>query len=670
MIHKQIFPGPWTYNGNGIVRTLQYENSFPRMDIVIRESIQNSLDARKTEGSNLDMRFRFEEFDVKSLSDHLEGTESLFRDRFGPRSRFLEISDVGTVGLNGPLESIKRAEYGNLIKLVYSIGEKQQGSGKGGSWGYGKTCYYTLGVGIVAYYSRTIVDGDFQERLIVALIEDTDHKDSMLFPDYDLGVSYWGEVSKKSDLAIPVTDESTISAFLNIFGTNRYEENETGTKIIIPFVDEDDLCKEMMDAIDLKNRTPDKTLFDNLILLSVQRWYFPKIWNDHPDGDLRFFLNGKLLTEDDVTPLFKTLGKVFRNTFTENSTEILSRSDYLMESKVLAHYAFSEGKIADLQIPFDTKLSVFLYASNSSSLNLPVGFRCRSLGMINCYDCGKGIVENASPLPADRYRLVGVRPEADTPIFNTKTKQCIVRLEEYIRRGENPAHSTWEDLDLKEFDQSTNARPRLISKVIGDVSAFFSGESEDYKGHKSRNLGVGRAVGKRLLPDDGFGRYSSSRGRSAGKGDSGGGSGPRSGGLSTEYAVYNDKTTTSVECRAVFGKTAGPYTLELYPAVEGGFKTMANWMEKCDMDYPIEIQKFELTEIDNEVCDPPIEIRSDETKDIKGLSLGSMSVQGRMYALNIKKTEIISEIRLKITLHTGGSLFGMRIELKEVGHGR
>lgn len=88
------------------------------------------------------------------------------------------------------------------------------------------------------------------------------------------------------------------------------------------------------------------------------------------------------------------------------------------------------------------------------------------------------------------------------------------------------------------------------------------------------------------------------------------------------------------------------------------------------MDYPIEIQKFELTEIDNEVCDPPIEIRSDETKDIKGLSLGSMSVQGRMYALNIKKTEIISEIRLKITLHTGGSLFGMRIELKEVGHGR
>ena len=119
MIHKQIFPGPWTYNGNGIVRTLQYENSFPRMDIVIRESIQNSLDARKTEGSNLDMRFRFEEFDVKSLSDHLEGTESLFRDRFGPRSRFLEISDVGTFGLNGPLESIKRAEYGNLIKLVY-----------------------------------------------------------------------------------------------------------------------------------------------------------------------------------------------------------------------------------------------------------------------------------------------------------------------------------------------------------------------------------------------------------------------------------------------------------------------------------------------------------------------------------------------------------------------
>ena len=668
MIHKQIFPGPWTYNGNGIVRTLQYESSFPRMDIVIRESIQNSLDARKTEGSNLDMRFRFGGFDVKSLSDHLEGTENIFRERFRPESRFLEISDVDTVGLNGPLESIKRAEYGNLIKLVYSIGEKQQGSGKGGSWGYGKTCYYTLGVGIVIYYSRTIVNNDFQERLIVALIEDTDHKVSMLFPDYDLGVSYWGDASKKSDIAIPVTDESMISVFLDIFGTDRYDGNETGTKIIIPFIDEDGLCKEMMDAINLENRTPNKTLFDNLILLSVQRWYFPKIWNDHPDGDLRFFLDGKLLTGDDIAPLFKTLGKVFRDTFTENSTEIVSRSDYLMESKVLAHYAYLEGKIADLQVPFDTKLSVFLYTSNSSTLNLPIGFRCRSLGMINCYDCGRGIVENASPLPADRYRLVGVRPEADTPIFNTKTKQCIAHLEEYIRRGENPAHSTWEDIDLKEFDQNTNARPRLVSKIIGDVSAFFAGEAEDYKGYKSRNLGIGRAVGKRLLPDDGFGRYSSSRRGSASREKGSGGPLPRSGELSTEYTVYNDKTTTSVECVAAFGKTTGPYTLEFYPTVEGGFKTMANWMEKCDMNYPIEIQKFELMEIDNEVCDPPVEIGPDETKDIGRLSLDSMSIKGRVYALNIKKIENVSEIRLKITLHTGGSLFGMRIELKEVDH--
>ena len=662
MIHKEILPGPWTYNGNGIVRTLQYENSIPRIDIAIREAIQNSLDARNTEGSSLDMGFRFGRFSVGDFSRQLDDVRDKFSIRFGSEASFLEISDLDTVGLNGPLESNKRAEYGNLIKLVYSIGEKQQGSGKGGSWGYGKTCYYTIGVGIVAYYSKTIVDGEFQERLVVALIEDTDHRESMLFPEFDLGVSYWGSVSNTSNIAVAVTDADQIEIFLDIFESTRYGEEETGTKIIIPFIDEDDLCREMMDAIGLENRSPDKPLFNNLILLSVQRWYFPRIWNNHPDGDLRFFLNGRLLTCDDVHPLFKLMGEVFRSTYSDDSTKITSRSDCLGEPRVLAHYAYAEGKMSDLHVPFDTKLSTFLYAFSSNPQNLPIGFRCRSLGMVNCYDCGKGVVENAAPLPIDRYKIVGVRPQADTLIIDPKTKEKVTVLEEYIRKGENPAHSNWEDVDLREFNPIINAKPRLVSKILNDVSASVSEESESSGTSRNRNLGVGRAVGKRLLPNEGFGRYSSPKG-SSGRG--GGGKGSRSNGINVEYGVSYSKTRILIDCDASFGMTRGPYSLELFPETDEGYKTMSEWTEGCGMDFPIKIRDFEIYEVNGLPCDPPVILDTENPREVSGMEFKPESFNGRLYAMIMSKKESVSSLRMRISLHNGGSLFGVRIDLKE-----
>ena len=339
-----------------------------------------------------------------------------------------------------------------------------------------------------------------------------------------------------------------------------------------------------------------------------------------------------------------------------------SRSDCLGESKVLAHYAYAEGKMSELHVPFDTKLSTFLYAFTSSSQNLPIGFRCRSLGMINCYDCGKGIVENSTPLSIDRYKIVGVRPQADTQIVDPKTKTKVTILEEYIRRGENPAHSIWEDVDLREFNPKINAKPRLVSKILNDVSAFVSEDSESSGTSRNRNLGIGRAIGKKLLPHEGFGRYSSPKGSSGG---GGGGRSSRSNGINVEYGVSYSKTMISIDCDISLGTTKGPYSLELYPTTDEGYKTLSEWTDGCGMDFPIEIKNFEICEVNGIPCDPPVILATEDLREVSGMEFKPESFNGHLYAIIMSKKDSVSSLCMRISLYNGGSLFGVRIDLRE-----
>ena len=98
---------------------------------------------------------------------------------------YLEIRDYKTSGLTGPIlqKDLDPNDHGNYFKLVFDTGKEQTNSSAGeagGSWGYGKSVYYRVGIGLVIFYTQIKEDGVMKSRLIISLIENETDEDAIL----------------------------------------------------------------------------------------------------------------------------------------------------------------------------------------------------------------------------------------------------------------------------------------------------------------------------------------------------------------------------------------------------------------------------------------------------------------------------------------------------------
>ena len=109
------------------------------LDLLVRESIQNSLDAARVKEKNEVVTVEFDTGKIdheklcKAVGGELE--ESLRVCGKTWSTDFISIRDSGTVGLTGKASD----KSSNLCKLVYEVFQKQQERGAGGSCGVGKT---------------------------------------------------------------------------------------------------------------------------------------------------------------------------------------------------------------------------------------------------------------------------------------------------------------------------------------------------------------------------------------------------------------------------------------------------------------------------------------------------------------------------------------------------
>lgn len=126
-----------TQTGSSLLKLIQ-NNNMPVLDLLVRESIQNSLDARKDGSKYVEVDYLTGKFDSEKLREELEGITTPLAKRF-PKSEydFIAVKDSNTVGLTGEMnyKKVKNNEYGNLLKLIYEICKPQENEGAGGSWG-------------------------------------------------------------------------------------------------------------------------------------------------------------------------------------------------------------------------------------------------------------------------------------------------------------------------------------------------------------------------------------------------------------------------------------------------------------------------------------------------------------------------------------------------------
>ncbi len=520
-------PGRMTQTGSSLLRLIQ-NNNMPILDLLVRESIQNSLDAKDSSNTKyVEVEFLTGEFDKNSLNQEFDGIEKSLNKKFEKKeNRYIAVRDYHTVGLTGKLhyQDVEDNQYGNLLKLVYEISKPQENEGSGGSWGLGKTVYFRVGVGLVIYYSKIInEDGQEESRLAASLVED-ENDDNSLIPafngKYKRGIAWWGK-EIEDNKTIPITDTEYIKKFLQIFGIDPYKADETGTTIIIPYIDTEKLLENnqttYFDAEENEVHFSWQNTIEEYIKIAVQRWYCPRLNNIYyPHSKfLRAKINGRQLSFDDMEPLFKVIQYLYNRALgVDSDYDALENDDIAIKNETIelrkvlkksaaGYVAFTKinRKILKMNYP-DNKPNPFAYINcdiPNSDTNKPILCFTRKPGMIVSYEEIGKWVDGISETPNEEYIIAIFVLNSENDLVDTSP---VLSLEEYIRKSEMADHTSWNDYSVNK----TN--PRIVNKiqnsVVRKISKEFSVNDEDNT--SKLNSGLGKLFGDLLLPPENFGK--------------------------------------------------------------------------------------------------------------------------------------------------------------------
>lgn len=527
-----------TLTGEALLRIIQ-NDSMPWIDLLVRESIQNSLDARSGNKKFVHVDFTVGEFVTNSLSKHLEGIDHALNDRFGfTKKKFLCVRDYNTEGLTGPMsqkELTDDMDEGNLISLVYDIMKAQSKEGAGGSWGLGKTTYYRLGIGLVIYYSRIMLsDGIYEERLAVNMVEDETAPTSII-PGYKgskrLGIAWWGKKIGENT-TVPITNPSEIHEFLKIFGIMPYLNEETGTAIIIPFVEPKNLLTQNLKGInsELTSEVSKRPLnlpywtssIEEYLEISIQRWYSSRLNNHQYDGCyLEASVNNCKLVDDLMLPFFIIQRDLYNFASNKKSLglQLTKQLDYKKEDIKVNHYlvdsvcgtvSFVKVKAKDLGqgIP-DNNPNMYLLTNTvneDTPQNSPMLMYTRKPGMIVSYETNGDWVKKIDATNEDEY-IIGYF------VLNSKNqfRQEFISqglpssLEEYVRMSEEADHTSWGDKSYGTVSPEISRKIKShVSKKIGKVLNV-----ENTIILEDRNSVFSIQFGEKLLPPSMFGKKAS-----------------------------------------------------------------------------------------------------------------------------------------------------------------
>lgn len=508
----------------------------PILDSLIRESVQNSLDAAKEVRTPVKMDFVIGDFCKKDLFAMCDGLKKMIQPNFPDiPSRFLSFRDYNTEGLTGNVTDMGDQNTGNYFKLVLDIGNEQTDRGAGGSCGIGKSLYFRLGVkGFVIYYSRiSIGRGKYESRLIAIMVENERSNDSVIPPAEKgmskSGIAYWGVVD--DDTILPVTDEDEIEEILDIFGMDPYRGDETGTMVILPFIDEEALLNDNRPIYEIAGSELEPVWMksiDNFLRISVQRWYFARLNNiKYKHGcPLNVSVGGKRIKSEDMVPCFKIMQALYNRASgckEDALNDILSDYEGVKTEDVLLgryrplerkkagalSYVLADKNILGIMAP-ENCYPPYVYCDTDfedNDTNVPlIGF-CRKPGMVVSYETsGDWLYRVPDSADGEHFMIA---------MFVLNSNNCITGtdydLEEYVRGMEPNDHMAWTDGTFKGQNYS------FIKNIKSSVSKILYSElSINDQGESKRKMSELGKIFSWILPPEDFGRKASPRGSSGG----------------------------------------------------------------------------------------------------------------------------------------------------------
>jgi hypothetical protein len=205
-----------------------------RNEALVREAIQNSLDARPdNRGGKATVKFTFRT--VQNLSDLMEYHQGLHPHLTAcgleipalgsSEPHILLVEDYGTVGLTGPLNE---DDEGHFSLFWRNIGSSSKGENKGGRWGLGKTVFPNSSK-ISAYFGITKREGD-RGPVLMGQVALKKHK---VGAKTYLPHAFFC-ASKPEELEIPISDPKAVERFEKTFGTDRGGKTGFSAAVLFP----------------------------------------------------------------------------------------------------------------------------------------------------------------------------------------------------------------------------------------------------------------------------------------------------------------------------------------------------------------------------------------------------------------------------------------------------
>jgi hypothetical protein len=453
---------PYSQYGNisadGIQRLLGAPN-LNALQILIRETVQNSWDAGKDIPGPIGYRLRFREL---SKSEHKSLREVVFDDLPNytenperpikktlnrKKLNVIEICDFGTTGLAGPTHPDvvpKDNESADFVDFLRNIGSPRDTVFGGGTYGYGKSCLYAISqCQTIVVDSATTNAGKYTRRFMACRI--ASRYDIVRGPEKGryTGRHWWGRKTANSHLDPSSDDEADkLSESLGMYPR---DADTLGTSIMIvdPELDSDDLAAAAQSAI--------------RILL----WYcWPKIVarseGDSPPMEFSVEVNGKQIpvphpSECPPLNLFANSLAHVRNK-SEDSDEIRSQRP----NKKLGHIHITQDLKMDRLPGFSNDDG--LYPDYSSHVAL-----MRPAELVVKYLIG-------DRLPSENAEWGGVFLCSDEK-----------EVEQAFAAAEPPAHDDWDPRSLPRGEKKTYVRGALqrIKKRIAEVTGTLPTNPDD-----------------------------------------------------------------------------------------------------------------------------------------------------------------------------------------------
>lgn len=610
--------------GSVTLKSLQNEN-IPEVDLLVREAIQNSSDASLGEpGDAFAVQFNTGHFAPENFNINLTGIEDILNNMFPTNdAEFLEIRDTKTVGLTGCIRKaeVNSDDHGNFFKLIYDTGKKQTQKNAGGNWGFGKSVYYRVGKGIVIFYSRIKrPDSTYESRLIITLVEDESSPTAILgkVSTRSAGKAWWG-IKDGEDL-LPLTDEDSIQHILDIFNIKPFKASETGTSIIIPYVNTHELVKNIIPAEaniseDVRSRCTWAYDFEEYLTLAIQKWYAPKIQNLHLQDfctkkRLNVYVNNKAIRYDSMHPFFKLVQELYTIALAK-TYDYEYKSEWLEDVKCLPvsvrNYFDRDktnsiaGYVSAIKITTEQMYGAQNYLDpciyirhfeTDPDINEPIVMYARDPGMVIDYTIAGPWVKNISPPEnSDEYIFAFFVPITSKKFKSdlSEKKYADMELGEYLRECESSDHMGWDDPANMQVVQrlQRNTAQLILSNVSSSQAVSIDASASKLSGK----------LGKKLLPPLGYGR----------KKVDGGGGASGSGGMKinniafkiTKTAIYESELHIDFELKMLQAKKNAE--LSVLVNSEAGLIDLESWKSNIGTKFPIEFSDIEIISVESNV---------------------------------------------------------------------